>query len=258
VSVEALFVTVDLQLSPSVVTGPFDRCVVFDLWDCDAPGGPLRATVEQTVSFRVGSAADVGVPLPGGQWDCITARDKLHTLRSTAVDFTSANGVDFTASFVGSRATGGHWLVGGNLNGDNFIDIVDFAIFFPRYLSLASPNAACGTTGPHANLNGDGVVDLLDLVFISGNSLAASEANCCGLGSVAGEPGPVLSITVEELAAMGYEDSAAADLNGDGVVDTEDLREFLGGDLPPVWEEPSPRPLLPKRARPQRAPGLQR
>jgi hypothetical protein len=252
VTVAALTLTADLQLSPSVANGPFDRCVTFEVWDCDAAGGPLRASVERTLSFRNGLASGVTVNLPGGTWDCITARDRRHTLRSASSNFATSDNVSYTASFVGSRATGGHWLVGGNLNDDSFIDIVDFALFFPRYLSQASPNSPCGATGTDANLNGDNVVDLLDLVFISGNSLLMAEPNCCGLGAVAGE-NPVWSATIHELRARGVDDPEASDLDHNGVVDLRDLKLFLGGDLPPWLNEVNAAPRPYKMGRPPRS-----
>ncbi len=258
VTVQALSCTMSLQLSRTVDPAPFSRCITFEAWDCDAPGGPLRSVVEQTFTFSNSTALGVNIPLPGsaGRWDCMTARDKLHTLRSTAANFTTSDNLNYTATYQSPRAVGGHWLVGGNLNDDSFIDIIDFAIFFPRYLSPAVPNTPCGTAGPDANVNGDAVVDLLDLVFVTGNSLLVSEANCCGLGGVAAEP--VTSITVEQLREMGMEDSAAADLTGDGVVDWEDIRAFFGGDPPGPIEDPQPPPVRPKQSRPIRRIGTGR
>ncbi|RME37834.1 MAG: HYR domain-containing protein, partial [Planctomycetota bacterium] len=32
--------TFDMELSPTVSTGTLQRCVTFELWDCDAVGGP--------------------------------------------------------------------------------------------------------------------------------------------------------------------------------------------------------------------------
>ena len=240
VTVQPSVLTVDLQLSPTVAFGPVDRCITFDLWGCSDPGGPTQATVSQVVSFSGGQALGATVDIPGGLWECVTARDELHTLRSTAPDLFTDNGVDYTASFVGPRATGGHWLVGGNLNDDIFIDILDFAIFFPVYLTAADTGLTCASAGPDANINGDSVIDLLDLVFVSGNSLQISEPNCCGLGGTASASGPVMSISVAELRARGLGHLAEADINRDGWVDTHDVAALVAGDVP---ADQSPRTL---------------
>jgi len=238
VTVNPSSMVVDVQLSPTMVAGPVQRCITFDLWDCDAAPGSQQVSISKDISFSGGFASAVNVPIPGGGWDCLTARDALHTLRSTAPDFTTTNGVQFTASFVGDRNAGGHWLVGGNLNNDPFIDILDFGVFFPLFLSPATPNTLCGTAPPNGNINGDNVVDLIDLVFVSGNSLMASEPVCCG-GGVASDEGPVTSITLRELRSMGLGHMAVADVNRDGVLDMDDMIAFLQGDVPPSGDDSS-------------------
>ena len=230
VTVEPPIIIADIQLSPTVSSGSLDRCITFELWDCDAVGGPQSSVVEQTITFTSGLASNVVVPIPGGAWDCLSARDQLHTLRSTAVDFITTNGVDFSATFVGAWNSGGHWLLGGNLNNDNFIDIVDFAVFFPNYLTPALANTACGTPLPHSDINGDNVVDLLDLVFISGNSLVASQATCCSAGTLASTQGPRRSITLSEARRMGLGDLSMLDVDNNGVFDFDDVAAIVSGN----------------------------
>lgn len=239
VTVEPSAVTVDLQLSPTMVVGPVDRCITFELWDCDGPSGAQHVSMSQGVSFLSGQALGVNVPIPGGAWECIGARDGLHSLRSTAPDLSTVDGVNYTASFVGDRSAGGHWLAGGNLNDDQYIDILDFGVFFPLFLTQASQHSPCGTASPHANINGDGVVDLLDLIFLSGNSLLSSEPICCGGGVATSDAGPVTSITVRELHNRGLGHMAVADVNRDGVLDMDDLTAFMQGDLPPSGDSGS-------------------
>ena len=232
VTVEATILTVDVELSSTVDPGPFQRCITFEVWDCDGPPGAQKAIIEQNLSFINGLASDVNVPLPGGAWECVTARDTLHTLRSTAPDFTTTNGTEYTASFVGPRAQGGHWLVGGNLNDDEFVDIRDFGVLFPMHLSLANPNTPCGTPGPDGNINGDNLVDLLDLVIFVGNSLQAAEPNCCGTGGVSEASGPIMAISVQELRTMGLDHMIAADINRDGILNMEDVAALMRGGTP--------------------------
>lgn len=229
VTVNPSTLTPSVQLSSTVATGPFTRCVRFELWDCNAPGGPLSATVDAEVTFVNGLSSGASLAIPGGDWECITARDRLHTLRSTSPNLNTINGTDFTASFVGDRAVGGHWLVGGNLNDDRFVDILDFAIFMAEFLSPADPDTVCGTVGPDANVNGDSVVDLVDFVFIQVNSLKSREPNCCG-GTASDEwEEAVESISVRDLRRMGLMHLRSADLNRDGVIDQSDVNLFLAG-----------------------------
>lgn len=245
VTVEPPTLTADLELSPTVAVGPFTRCIRFEFWDCDAPSGPERnSTIDQNISFVGGQAVGVTLDIPGGGWDCVTARDPLHTLRSTATDLSTVNGVDYTATFTGPRSTGGHWLVGGNLNGDNFIDVLDFSIFVSEFLSPSSPNTPCGTPAPDGNVNGDNVVDLVDFVFVQVNSFIASEPNCCPSVVASAQEdfgqGPIQSISVRELQRRGLYHLAPADLNLDGVIDEQDIAAFMNGARPsPPYAPPT-------------------
>ncbi len=233
VTVEPQLLTVDVELSATMASGPFERCITFELWDCDGPPEAQPLTISETLTFVNGLGTLADLPIPSGAWECLSARDGLHTLSSTAPDFTTADGTLYTGSLVGSRAAGGHWLVGGNLNDDPFIDIRDFGVFFPFFLTVAAADTPCGTVGPHANINGDSVVDLLDLVFVTGNSLQTSEPGCCATGTVSTSIGPRMSISVDELRRAGQYDMIAADINRDGFVDVNDIIAMIEGDVPP-------------------------
>jgi hypothetical protein len=50
-------------------------------------------------------------------------------------------------------------LLGGDINGDRQVDILDIAYMGGRFQ----------TTDPLADLNADGIVDILDLVMAAGN-----------------------------------------------------------------------------------------
>lgn len=231
VRVDAQVVTVDVELG-SVDPGPFERCITFEVWDCDGPPGAQHVSVSQTLTFANGLAQGVDVLIPGGDWECMTARDELHTLRSTAPDFSTTDGIQYTASFVGSRAAGGHWLVGGNLNDDEFIDILDFGILSSQHMTQATPDTPCGTPPPDANINGDDQVSLLDLVVFVGNSLEASEPDCCGAGSTAAASGPIEAISVRDLRRLGLGHLATGDINRDGMLDMDDVLMLLDGTEP--------------------------
>ena len=246
VDVQPGTLTVDIQLSPTMAPGPVVRCITFDFWDCDAPAPDMHSTAEQDISFTAGLATGITLPIPGGNWECVTARDRLHTLASTAADFSTLDGFSYNATFVGDRATGGHWLLNGNLNDDRFIDILDYAAFLTEFLSPSNPDTPCGTAAPDANFNADNVVDLVDFVFIQVNSFQASEASCCGSVAAASNDGPLTEISIKELRRRGLYHLRFADLNGDGILDAEDVNAFMTGSYPL-----NPRPH--KQARPERS-----
>ena len=83
-------------------------------------------------------------------------------------------------------------------------------------------------------IDGNGLVDSADFTFIQINFLEGHEANCCGEPGMLGMtvPPPVLSISVEELIDRGMAELAVADLNGDGMLDTEDVAAFMQGARP--------------------------
>lgn len=231
VTVEAANLVADIELSPMMDSGPFTRCMEFEVWDCDGPPGGEFAVFSENVTFTNGQALGLTLALPGGAWECLTVRDPLHTLRSAAPDFSTLDGVNFTASAMGSWATGGHWLLGGNINGDDFIDIFDFAVFFPMYLTPASRDSMCGTAMPDGNISGDLVIDLLDLVFVSGNSLKASQGACCA-GGAAAVAAPRSAASLQELARLGYGDLTSYDIDRNGIFDFADVSALMNGAAP--------------------------
>ncbi len=58
-----------------------------------------------------------------------------------------------------------------------------------------------------------------------------SSKDCCCPGSTAGVAGRT-EVSVRELRQMGMNDLTVADLNGDGLVNMEDMSAFLAGQLP--------------------------
>jgi hypothetical protein len=222
--------TVEVALDGVVDPGPFTRCITFEFWNCAPPNTAPDATVDAVMTFTGGTTGLVNLNVPCGAWSCVTARDRRHTLRRT-IDPLPISGTSFSASFTGPKA-----LLGGNLNDDYFIDILDFGIFsFQFAVNYGSVDTTCATPAPHADVNGDGVVFTPDFTFIQTNFLRSHEPNCCGAANIIGPAGndrPLESITVEELEKYGLAHLAIADLNADGVLDAADITAFLDGSVP--------------------------
>ncbi len=223
---------VDLALAWSF-TGT--RCITFELWEC---GGPSYVTVEAVLTFTDG-LANATLEVPCGVYTCITARDELHTLRRT-LDPLPMIGTQYVADFTGDKQ-----LIGGNLNDDFWIDILDFGVFSWQWaVNYGSGDTTCATPYPHADISGNGTVSTEDFTFIQINFLQGHEPNCCGLPGLRsdgeGDYGPVTEISVADLMAMGLWHLAAGDLNNDGWLDTADVAEFLMGARPTISDVEPP------------------
>jgi hypothetical protein len=235
---------------------PVIRPITFELFDC-ASGARVEYCVD--MGFDKETWNDLAEPLKTGtvfvevpisilpfcgiEFTCITARDKLHTLRRTIdggdegqplaqpveVHFTNANGKALRA---------------GNFNDDCWVDVEDFGIIYPQLVAENQEDkymgpADCTTVPFHTDLSGDGYVDwwdLLDLKLWTQSFWGVSEPNCCGLPPACEFDLPKTSIAVSELQAKGVINAHLADLNQNGFVDLDDVRIFLGGQglqLPP-------------------------
>jgi hypothetical protein len=217
-----MLVSVELQgVSESSLT----RCITFELFDCLSD----PTVVSQEITFTSGQATNVAVPVPCGSYSCITARDRLHTLRRTAT--LNVSGTQYAADFTGDPDFGGDWLIGGDLNEDDFIDIVDFAIIMNDFgKSFLANNVSCSPPPYDADISGDGLVGTEDLTFVQINFFQGNESNCCV--SQNQSVGPTTSITCAELRRRGLGDLVIADLNHDGVVDQRDIVAFMNGVRP--------------------------
>jgi hypothetical protein len=245
---------IEIGLSPSQqakVGNDLTRCIKFTLYKSSIQE-PF--SFEQDITFGgqfdfVGKSEDA-LKIPGSDnWMCITAWDQLHTLRSCYLfGDDDCVGGRFNASFVGDPNLGGNWLIGGNLDGWKkdlegsnpslyVIDVLDYATFASQWgVDYGSGDTPCGTPGPNADINGDGLVTLADYAFISMNFLKTAKV-CCdpdgdgpgtGVSSVEG----ITEISVRELREMGLGDLAAGDLNGDGILNVEDMNAFQAGARP--------------------------
>lgn len=241
---------ITVGLSPTSQSTPGDsltRCIKFTLFS-NCVNEPLVFSDDVTFGgmFDFVGKSTGKIKIPGsGQWDCITAQDQLHTLRSCytfAANGSDCVGGQLHALFSGDPRLGGNWLIGGNLDGWkkddpnsnpslNTIDILDWGTFSSQYLvNYGSTDTPCGTAGPNADINGDGVVDLDDYAFISSNFLVNSKQCCCG-PETASATG-ITEISVAQLRAQGDADLAAGDLNGDGLLNLADMAAFDQGVRP--------------------------
>jgi hypothetical protein len=230
---EGLVRGIEIQVYQNCIQNP-----IVDCYDIDF-GGLFDLAGKWQDSLKIPSAV---------QPACITARDRLHTLRSCYL-VGAGDCVDgvLHATFKGDPFFGGNWLVGGNLDawkangGTDVINILDFVMYSGEYLAvydsnndgIPDGNTPCGTAGPHADINGDGIANEADAAFITDNLLLDSK-NCCCPGSAgsAFAKEQLTSITVREARERGYLGAASADLNNDGVINMDDIAAFLQGARP--------------------------
>lgn len=247
---------IELQLSPSTVAKPgldLTRCIKFTLYP-NTIQEPLRftwpvifgETMSGAAMDHVGKVKDK-IKIPGhDQWDCISAWDQLHTLRACYLfDPYGGDCIDgqLQASFTGDPAFGGNWLIGGNLDGWKkdvdgadpslfVIDILDYGTFVAEWgEDYGTGDTPCGTVGPHADIDGDGDVDLDDYMYIEMNFLASAKM-CCGVEGLPAGAAGLTEVSVRELREMGRGELAVADLNGDGMLDMNDMQAFMQGARP--------------------------
>ncbi|MHC5110793.1 MAG: S8 family peptidase [Planctomycetota bacterium] len=220
---DTINVTVDLA-GAMIDAGPFTRCVTFELWAVGCGGTLPDAVVHQSLIFN-GGTATATINVPCDVYGCITARDQLHTLRSTVTPIDA--GGFYAADFTNANGSG---LAVMNLNDDHYIDIVDFAIFNAEF-GLAPPAVSCPDSGTyHADVTGDDVTNNDEFVNLVNNFFMERDDNCCMQPNAAhGTGGPLSSVSVDQLIDMGLGNLTAADLNNDGWLDNEDVNAFAGG-----------------------------
>ena len=169
---------------PGIPGDTLDRCITFEFWRC--PSATPEVVVEQVIPVPLDRgdgrhlAAGVSVLVDCGSYNCVTAQDKLHTLRRTDDGDFAIVGNQYVADFTSTGTDGDDSLIGGNLNGDGWIDIVDFGRYMNRFgASYGVGDTTCLTLAPHADITGDGLVGAGDFTFIQSNFLARSDPPCC-------------------------------------------------------------------------------
>jgi hypothetical protein len=160
-----------------------------------------QAPETRTVNFTLaqGDPVDLQVPVAATA-PCLTACDTLRTLATRMSP--TVQGTIYEASGT---------LVGGDSNGDNAIDILDFGLFVGD-VGVALRDA-------RSNFNADLLVSNADFTFITLAFLRMGES-CAP--AVDGRT-PLERVTIKQLRRMGLGDLAAADLNRDGALDQADI-----------------------------------
>lgn len=212
-------VTANVELL-GVSSGSFTRCVDFKLYTA----GPcaLAHSVSADVNFVNGSGTvTFNVPC-GSALTASTATDPKHTLRRTST--VSVSGNSFVTNFIGASG-----LTGGNVNNDEFIDILDFGGYIGQFgPTNIGVSTLCGASGLHADFSGNGTVGLEDFTFISFSFLASRDLDPCG-GLL--QRGPVTDVSVADLLAAGLTTYVAADRNMDWRVNAADVSIVLTSGL---------------------------
>lgn len=217
-------ISVEVDLFGAIAAGPLDRCIEFELFDCGTQ--TVTWSTSATLTFTGGSAtATLDLPCGTADGACLRARDVKHTLRS--VSDVSIVGLGYEASFLRiDLVTPGNSLIGGNANGDTFIDILDFGAYVGQYGMNPGVETPCGFMGFNTDFNSDGIVDSDDFSFIQIGFFDFDAACACMMPMLAGQERPVTRVRVTELRRMGYPNPHKADLNGDGWVDSTDVALF--------------------------------
>jgi len=221
-------VELDLELSPTIDSGQdgttLERCIEFEFYsNCATEAVRLEQTVEFGPPFNLqGQAIGVQLAVPPGDYQCMTARDPLHSVRAVAL--MDVVGDHYFASFRGDPIFGGNWLINGNLDGNGVIDVVDFGLFVDYYQTAAAGDTPCGISAIHADFNGDAFVDDRDWQFISDHLDMTDAQSCCT--TTAGAESAISEIGVRELKRRGLDHLIKADLNFDGWLNRTDVELF--------------------------------
>jgi hypothetical protein len=240
---------IDVQLEPPNSGGEVTRCIKFCLfYDCSVEPVCFFDDVTFGGQSEFAGKSRGKIKIDGSQqWDCITAVDQLHTLRSCySFNASDCFGSNLHADFSGDPNMingNGNWLIAGNLDGWKkdipnsqpsiyVIDILDFGTFVSEWGNTYPTDTPCPMVGPNADINGDGAVTMSDYNKIIKNFLVSSKLCCCGPDGSSVQAGAITEISVNELRQLGYSELISADLNGDGVLNGDDMTAFMQGARP--------------------------
>lgn len=183
-------------------------------------GSPIY--IERNVTFApngigtiVLTSAD-GVPANNANFTLVSVKDPLHTVRKLA-PVSHLGGSSYQASVA---------LFGGDANGDNVIDIVDFALFAAQFgTEWPTPDTPIGAPPPHCDFSADGKAATADYTFFVANFLFIGDGPPGGF--LHQPPIPKKAETVKALLREGIQSAPKLDLDRDGWVTFDELTRFL-------------------------------
>ncbi len=214
---------------------PFDRCMEFELSDCEY-GALAPVVLNDVMTFETGVGnLQMEVPVPEvcipGMFDCMRAQDVRYSMWSNIAPpsiYVSPDQRTIMAQWVGDDA-----LMLGDLNGDNGVDLWDWHVWLSQAqdptLIPELPADLCDPAfldptlfaNQHSDFSGDHRVTSTDFGHIYDNFGLQGDWDCCSVNPV---PALATSMTVEELESAGMGLLIKYDRNHDGVVDVQDLR----------------------------------
>jgi hypothetical protein len=213
--------TLDPVVQLEGVTGDVTRCITFTLYDCDAMVSSAPISIDMDF---VNGVSKTKFPIPCGDWDCVHAKDELHSLGTTV----PAPIIDdqYKAFFIDSDQ-----LLCGDANNDDLVDILDYGALFGQFLIVIDPNTPCTTPLPppfHTDFTADGVIDSFDFQCIVSNFLEVSDPldACCGIPLSAPNDGPLDQMRTSDLIGRYGPQARAADTNHDGLVNLMDMKNL--------------------------------
>jgi hypothetical protein len=221
----SLNATMQLEAVSNVVT----RDVTFVFTDCS--GGTDTRTVPVTTNASGIGSVTINSLSAGMDW--VSVREGHTLLRLQAISY----GACYVATINLTTAGSGRPLVAGDfrtavVTQDNLVDITDFSILASRWNQTIDRNLGTG-----ADATGDGAQNTADFTAIQVNFFdVGEEAEGCpkvatddddGLRTPEAEPVPVVTPRSSvPVSSLGFASANKADLNGDGMIDTKDIRAF--------------------------------
>ena len=202
------FQTAFVEVQTNGATGNFQRCITFTL-----SGDGATHTTSEVLTFNSGIGS-TQLRVPVGNYGCVTADDRLHTLSQQAE--LEVSGTQYVADFTGSQA-----LFPGDLNNDNVVDVVDWGVLVVRIGQTASVNTNCETPAFQADVNADGFVNAVDGNLLLNVILLGGET--CSSGAADGGANALQSISVKKLTEMGIANAESCDIDNNGIVDLFDM-----------------------------------
>jgi hypothetical protein len=203
-----LFQAAMVEVQTNGASGNFQRCITFTL---SGDGATYTTSEVLTFSSGIGSTQ---LRVPVGNYGCVTAVDRLHTLSQQAE--LEVSGTQYVADFTGSNA-----LLPGDLNSDNVVDVVDWGVLVVRIGENASVNTNCETPAFHSDINADGLVNSVDGQLLLNVILIGGET--CSSGAADGGATALQSISVKKLTEMGIANAESCDIDNNGIIDLFDM-----------------------------------